>query len=134
MKKVKRTERGWAGHFICADRCLFRRNTLLELNDTRIVISTVGAMIPYNSDLDKTGEQEIEEIGLDRYFETVAFHAKLVLDKYWDADVSKQIYFDSNWALSSKTKNDDEKANEMHEAVVDEITERLLNGEYNETV
>jgi hypothetical protein len=127
MKKnsVKRTERGWPGHFCCAHRCLFRRNTLLELNDIRIVISTVGAMLSLD-------EKNIEEIGLDRYYETMAFHAQLVFDKYWDADVSKQAYFDSDWSISEKGA--DYEANEMHEAVVDEITERLLNGEYNETV
>ncbi len=60
---MKRTERGWAGHFICAERCRFRRNTLLEIGDMAIVVSTVGAMM-------SRGEDKPETIGHERYYET----------------------------------------------------------------
>ncbi|HRS26570.1 MAG TPA: hypothetical protein P5140_08535 [Methanofastidiosum sp.] len=119
MGKVKRTERGWAGHFICADLCLFRRNTLLECGDTRIIVSTVGNMINDHGD--------VVEIGVKRYFETMAFHAELADGKYWDADITREVSFDSPWALSEF--GDDNKANDMHETVVAEITSRLEKGE-----
>ena len=115
---VIRQERGWAGHFICANRCRFRRNTLLTYNDIRIVVSTVGLMVC---------DGKIETIGHNRYFETMAFHADKNDNRYFDADVSKQVYFDSEWAIAEP--NADDRANEMHEAVVLEITNKLLAGE-----
>ena len=68
MKTVKRTERGWAGHFIAAGNCRFRRNTLLEFGDTRIVVSTVGA---YLDPLSK----ELGTVGHNRTYETMVFKA-----------------------------------------------------------
>lgn len=115
---VVRQERGWAGHFICANSCRFRRNTLLTYNDIRIVVSTVGLM-------ERDGK--FETIGHNRHFETMAFHVNANDKRYYDADVSKQVYFDSEWAISEIDADD--RANEMHEAVVAEITERLLKGE-----
>ena len=118
---VKRTERGWAGHFICGDRCKFRRNTLLEYEDTKIVVSTVGA---YPNP--KSGEPE--EIGYRRYYETMAFHAHQEGD-YVEANVSRQVSFESMWAISEiETPGIDNLANQMHEAVVAELTEKLIAG------
>jgi len=117
---VNRAERGWAGHFICGHRCLFRRNTLLTYNDIKIVVSSVGLMLmDYN-------ERKFETIGHNRHFETMAFHADKKDKKYYDADVSKQIEFDSDWCISEQDADD--KANEMHEAVVLEISDKLLKG------
>ncbi len=115
---VIRTERGWAGHFICAQSCRFRRNTLLAYKRIKIVVSTVGCM-----ELDG----KFETIGHNRHFETMAFHADPKDKRYSDANVSKQVSFDSDWAIADVDADD--KANEMHEAVVSEITLKLLQGE-----
>lgn len=121
--EVKRTERGWAGHFICSDRCKFRRNTLLEYEGTAIVVSTVGLFI-------RDSDGEVDEVGLGRDYETMAFYVDPESGDYKDADVTRQIYFNSQWALkiTKKDKYADLLANDMHEAVVEEITEDLLKG------
>ncbi len=124
--EVTRTERGWAGHFICADDCLFRRNTLLEYGETKIVVSTVGLMIDHFKNKDKNGKMKFSQIGCGRNFETMAFHAQRVDDRYWDADVSKQVNFDSEWMIAEEDADD--RANDMHEKVVDEIIEGLKSG------
>lgn len=115
---VKKTERGWAGHYICAHQYNFRRNTLLEKDEFAIVISTVGLM--------RNSNDGIEEIGHQRYYETMAFEAKLD-GNYLDADVTKSISFDSDWAISEINDNSDNLANEMHEKVVEELTQKMSN-------
>lgn len=123
---TKRTERGWSGHFICALNCLFRRNTLLEFGRKKIIVSTVGMMRDY----DYTNGSFYSTIGAGgRYYETMAFEAKKD-GPYWDADVSRQINFESEWAICAESveklpEDADNKANDMHEAVVSEIIERL---------
>ncbi len=118
--KVKTTERGWAGHFVSADRCKFRRNTLLEYKDIKIVVSSVGLMVSP----DGSG---FEEIGVDRYFETMCFYSNLKDTRYYDIDVRRQIFPHSNWQISEI--NADDKANVMHDTIVAEMKGRMLSGE-----
>ena len=121
MIEVKRTERGWGGHFICADRCLFRRNTLLEKDGVFVVVSTVGNLYING---------ELKEIGHQRFCETMAFYSDESDDLYHDADVSKEISFDSKWCIDRRgTQHSDNEVNDMHEAVVDELTGKLMRGE-----
>lgn len=117
------TERGWAGHFICADRCLFRRNTLIEGASDSVVVSTVGAMR-----LDR--QPGIVPIGASgRYYETMVFGARKYR-MYVDADVSDERGFESAWAICAesweKLPDDvDTQANKMHDAVVAEFVAAL---------
>ena len=87
--EIKKTERGWLGHYCRADKCIFRRNTLLECDDIKIIISTVGNI---------TGD--IQKICDDRYYETLAFYSCLS-PPYTDIDISKQIYFASPWQIKN---------------------------------
>lgn len=95
MEEVKRTERGWAGHYICANDCLFKRNTLLEYKNKKWIISTVGCQI-CRHDLEPDYKRgDIMTIGANRWYETMAFESSY--DEYNDADVSKEIEFNSEW-------------------------------------
>lgn len=120
--QVARQERGWVGHFIASNSCRFRRNTLLTCGDIRIVVSTVGLM---EDVLSRSGK--FVQIGCGRYYETMAFHSDPNDTRYYDADVSREVFFDSKWAISEVDADDE--ANDMHEAVVDELVEKLRNGE-----
>ena len=131
MQTVKRTERGWPGHFCVSNRCLFRRNTLLEYKDIKIVVSTVGAMESKKHMFEEnTFESTFEEIGIGRYYETMCFHALKDDEIYNDIDVTKEIHFDSNWRIEYIKYDSDNEANDMHEKVVTEITNNLLKGMY----
>lgn len=117
--KVERTERGWAGHFIGARYCRFRRNTLLRYGDTEIVVSTVGLM-------ESADGKGFEEIGCNRHYETMAFYANPTDTRYHDIDLAREVHFDSPWCISELDADD--KANDMHERVVSEIYDKLEHG------
>ena len=118
---VKRTERGWAGHFIGAHDCMFRRNTLLERGKDRIVVSTVGGYLR---------NEKLETIGAGgRYFETMAFKAKKV-GAYFDTVFSKELSFKSPWEICADSPEElpddvDNQADLQHERVVAELIAML---------
>lgn len=128
-KQVIRQERGWAGHFICSSKCLFRRNTLLSFphTDTHVVISTVGLQEAAYPPGHKYYTGPFEKISANHYFETKAFSALKGDGQYHNADTMEPVYFSSPWFIT-KWDNEAIHANEMHETVVNEITERFLSG------
>ena len=125
VNEVKITERGWAGHFILADRCLFRRNTLLEYKDKKWVVSTVGAFRDKN---------KIDTIGHRRWYETMAFEAS-EKNGYIDANTENKISFDSKWCIWGGDSwkevcedcdgTPDNAANDMHDKVVGELINKI---------
>lgn len=96
---------------------------MLEYGDIVINVSTVGNYRP-----DYKQQVDIETIGYNRYFETMAFHAepKTEANPWQDGNVSRQVSFESEWAIGQPWK--EAEANSMHEAVVDEINAGLLAG------
>lgn len=130
MSKVKQTERGWGGHFVGGNSCHFRRNTLLEYESVKIVVSTVGLLpVPWEV-IEKATTPRFIQIGSGRYYETMVFQSDKEDKKYHDADVSKEISFTSIGAIG-KVDADDE-ANDMHDEVVLEIVSRMFCGDLRE--
>ncbi len=121
MKKVTTQERGWAGHFICGPQCRFHRNTLVTCGRNRIVVSTVGNYAPHS------GDGSAQTIGWERYYETMAFGAHRD-GCYWEMDVSKELPFESPWAIAECKEDSDGKADKMHDAVVAEFVAKMKRG------
>jgi hypothetical protein len=67
----------------------------------------------------------IEMIGVDHYFETMAFYADH--SEFNDADVSRRVILDSSpWMIKEPWQ--EQAADSMHEAAVAEITRKLAEG------
>jgi len=120
--KLQIIERGWAGHFCGSSSCKFGRNTLIKYGNKRIVVSTVGNYQP-NGVFNKDNNAE-HAIGCERYYETMAFKAQKK-GVYWEADIGKEIDFESEWAISELEQETDLKADKMHEAVVKELSKKI---------
>lgn len=123
IKGVKITERGWAGHFCLAHKCMFHRNTLLEKGDVKIVVSSVGKLPT------KRGDQ-LEEIGCDRYYETMVFFVKD--DKWQDADVMRGKI--ACYSPKMEDPWDEMPANLLHDKIVEEFLDKMGKNEKIQTI
>ena len=123
--KIKKTERGWAGHFICAMDCKFRRNTLIQYGKKFIVVSTVGAMF-------REDKNEPQQIGADRYYETMSFWSDESDSIYHDISVSREVFLsDAKWTINKKEMDEnkdtiDNIANKMHDDYVAKVETLLI--------
>ena len=125
INEVNVIERGWPGHFMFADKCIFRRNTLLEYKGIKWIVSTVGNY--------RDSKNRIDSIGHSRWYETMAYEAK-EKNGFIEANVEKKIFFDSKcgiWGDSWEEVCDkyngtpDNAANDMHDKVVSELIDKI---------
>lgn len=124
--EVKETYRGWQGHFCCP--CRYHLNTLLELGDTKIIVSTIGNYV---------GNEKIPQwIGANRYFETLVFKA-VKKGKFIDIDVSEELCeFDKAYFVQDGTIEDEYfwqrqelSAEEGHREVIEKV-KKYMEGKY----
>ena len=124
MEEVKRTERGWCGYIQGYQYCLFRRNTLIEYLDKKIVVATLGNFIdPYR--------WKVMPIKDDIWYETIAGYA-INKEGFWDIDGNNMIEIKSNHTIQGELdyildnyKTPDLYANIIHETIVDEMMDRI---------
>ena len=125
INEVNVIERGWPGHFMFADKCIFRRNTLLEYKGIKWIVSTIGKYT--------NRENRIDSIGHRRWYETKAYEAK-EKNGFIEANVEKPIFFDSKWGICGDSWEEvcdnyngtpDNAANDMHDKVVSELIDKI---------
>jgi hypothetical protein len=117
--RMYRQERGWAGHFIGALNCRFRRNTLIEYAGIRVVISSVGL---FETEVGSCKFMSIHPP--DAYFETKVFYANSD-ERYYDADVSREL---CEYECYVRKMDADDEANIQHEDVVNRVIQDLVCG------
>lgn len=94
------------------------------------MVSTVGNFRP-----EEHGNSPVEKVNADGYYETMAFVATGDIAGgmgYIEADTRQQVRFESPDRLDLSPDVDrfaDLVANTMHEKVVDELTEKLRQGQ-----
>lgn len=129
--KIKITERGWVDrvHLLDCIRCRFCRNTLIEGEGERCVVSTLGARHrAYQESL-----EPLDEMAGGIYYETRACEA--FLESYrgavrWSGDGERDVPLDGRVQLCADSASDlpadaDQQANDMHDAAVAEIVARI---------
>jgi len=113
VSNVTITERGWAAHFICRQRCRYRRNTLIVGPGGRFIVSSVGNMWT---------DDKMETIGAGgRYYETMVW---TVAEEGPYLEVNVQVSnYDGEWSICADKPGDlpvdvDNVADKIHDDTV----------------
>lgn len=106
---MKVVYQGWQGHFLCD--CMFHLNTAVIEGDIIYIVSTVGNYY-YNG--------ERQEIGYNRYFETMVFKGYKE-GGFYETDVSDgEVYFEGYI--------NEEDAQNNHSIIVDKVKKWMIEG------
>lgn len=118
-------ERGWSGYLQYFERCLFRRNTLLETSKGSVVVVSIGSMFSTYGEILPVEDSDV-------YFKTEVFLTKTE-GPYTEPDITAPLIIKSQHRITANKILDipydvDNQANEMHEGVVTEFI-RILESE-----
>ena len=113
-RKLLIKEQGWAGHYCLAEKCLFRRNTVVSYGNKHLIVSTVGNCILDN----KLHFIRSEEV----VYETLVFNAVLN-NGYWEPDSGELKSYLLKLSDYGGNNTGDILANNMHEKMIDWIKE-----------
>lgn len=124
MEDIKITERGWCGYLKGYADCLFRRNTLIEYRDKKVVVATLGNYIDWLN-------EEVSPVKDSMWYVTIAGYATKN-EGYWDMDPQRRIKINGRHYITGTFDEllatyecIDETANDMHEAIVVEMMDRI---------
>jgi hypothetical protein len=134
FKGILLVERGWPGHYICAARCVWRRNTLLTLpkgevnGEVRVVVSSVGNQRDANERSVPVAGWVGMPINPPRWYETKVFMAREDDLGFWDADIGRQMRLPRELVTSLHRMHDrvDHDAEEMHSECCKYVMRRLM--------
>lgn len=122
FEKIEVIERGWVGHFCKGDHCRFHRNTLLQYENKRLNVSTIGLLT--------IGGCVLPLDGKTRYFETRVFGV-MKISGLWLADPDKELFVKSKTELSFNSSIEMHLGvwglgDDLHNMVVEEVKRDYL--------
>ena len=104
---------GCPGHFICANRCHYRRHTQIETDTGGFRISTVGDFYP---EYDKPGVRQALGYPSDAFFETFVFEITAEQAKGNEGCGCREV---KGWGQIEGIRSKDAKgAHETHERLI----------------
>jgi hypothetical protein len=126
--RIKITERGWGGYVPYWYGCLYRRNTLIQRYDTKVVVATCGALAQKDGTLRPlpgTYASTVQKGLQGVYYMTGAFHPR------WNEQYKEWVSVGTTIPLQCRTCITEpmmqlSDMDVMHDAAVDEVRQMFV--------